>query len=56
MNTKTLLGGELRVVNFGLEAFAQALESRGVPVVQIDWRPPADGDREVLDLLARLGT
>ena len=38
---KKLLNTELRVVNVGLELFANDLRSLGVPVVQVDWRPPA---------------
>lgn len=52
---RDLLRGPLRVVNVGLEQFAHSLRSQGVPVVSVDWRPPARGDAEMLDLLARLG-
>jgi FdrA protein len=52
---RRLLSGPLRVVNVGLEQFAESLRSQGVPVVSVDWRPPASGDTEMLDLLARLG-
>lgn len=52
---RQLLRGPLRVVNVGLEQFAHSLRSQGVPVVSVDWRPPARGDAEMLDLLARLG-
>ncbi len=30
----------LQVVNVGLHSFAQSLQSQGVPVVDVDWRPP----------------
>ncbi|MCX7025449.1 MAG: DUF1116 domain-containing protein [Spirochaetes bacterium] len=39
-----LFSSELRVVNFGLESFGETLAGLGVPVVQVDWRPPAGGD------------
>lgn len=52
---RQLLRGPLRVVNVGLEAFAQSLQAQGVAVVSVDWAPPASGDPEMLDLLARLG-
>jgi len=39
-----LFGGSLEVVNVGLESFGRPLAARGVPVVQVDWRPPAGGD------------
>jgi len=38
----------------GLELFAETLEELGVPVVQVDWRPPASGDQRLADLLSRL--
>ena len=41
-------------VNLGLETFADALRAQGTPVVQVDWRPPADGDAEMLSVLTRL--
>jgi FdrA protein len=48
-----LLAGP-RVVNVGLPVFAASLRSQQVPVIDVDWRPPAGGDRAMLDLLARL--
>ena len=36
-----LLAGPLRVINVGLSGFARELASNGVPVVQVDWRPPS---------------
>jgi hypothetical protein len=45
---------DVRAVNLGLESFADALRDQGTPVVHVDWRPPADGDRAMLDVLTRL--
>lgn len=39
-----------RVVNIGVEQFSQDLSAQGVPVVQLDWRPPQAGS----DLLSKL--
>src|SRR5262249_46677206 len=36
-----LFGTELRVVNAGVDLFADALTARGVEVSRVDWRPPA---------------
>ena len=44
------------VVNVGLEGFAKELAGQGAQVVQVDWRPPAQGDPELIDLLSRLYT
>ena len=38
---RPLLGGPPRVVNIGLAGFARDLAANGVPVVQVDWRPPS---------------
>jgi FdrA protein len=43
-----------RVVNLGLELFATQLAAHGVPVVHVDWRPPAGGDDRLASLLERL--
>jgi hypothetical protein len=50
-----LLQSALRVVNIGLESFAQDLASVGAPVIHMDWSPPAGGDPELADLLSKLG-
>lgn len=44
----------LCVVNVGVELFAENLAADGVPVVHVDWRPPAGGDPRLADLLARM--
>jgi FdrA protein len=50
-----LLAAEIRVVSIGLELFADALGARRVPVVHVDWRPPAGGEPRLAALLARAG-
>ncbi len=42
---------ELRVVNLGLASFAAALRDTGTPVIDVDWRPPAGGDAELIRVL-----
>lgn len=51
---RELFGRELRVVNVGLESFAVVLESLGVPIVHVDWVPPAGSDPARARLLALL--
>jgi FdrA protein len=46
-----LLSGPVIVINLGLKIFGASLEQQGVEVVQVDWSPPAGGDREMMDLL-----
>lgn len=50
----SLLSGEVKVVNIGLETFALELDGLGVPVVHLAWNPPAGGDAELGRLLAQL--
>jgi FdrA protein len=50
-----LLREPVRVINVGLEGFARELEMQGVPVVHVQWQPPAGGDEELAALLAKLG-
>jgi len=45
----------LDIINIGLESFADELSEQNVTVVHLDWRPPANGDAELADLLSRLG-
>jgi hypothetical protein len=44
----------LRVVNVGLDTFVADVAAAGVPVVHVDWRPPAGGDPRVAAMLASL--
>ena len=45
-----------RIVNIGLTSFAADLKNQGAEVVDVDWRPPAGGDAEMLRLLEKLGS
>ena len=51
-----LLRGEVRVVNIGLDGFAEELRRAGVPVIALDWRPPAVTDPRIRRLLAKLSS
>jgi len=46
-----LLSGPVIAINLGLKSFGASLEQQGVEVVQVEWAPPAGGDREMMDLL-----
>ena len=49
-----LIHDGVRAVNIGLAGFADPIRAAGAPVVALDWRPPAAGDRELGLLLAWL--
>jgi hypothetical protein len=42
------------VVNIGLLEFFESLIEQEVETVHVDWRPPASGDEQLLDLLDEL--
>lgn len=56
METKIneLLQSPMVVINLGLKKFAESLGEQNIEVVQVDWIPPAGGDREMMDLLDQL--
>jgi len=45
---------KLKVINMGLDSFADTLRKEEVPVLQMDWKPPAGGDRRLIALLNKL--
>ncbi|MGB8981740.1 MAG: hypothetical protein WCC12_07685 [Anaerolineales bacterium] len=49
-----LLQKPIVVLNLGLKKFAESLEEQRVEVQQVDWLPPAAGDKEMIDLLDQL--
>jgi len=49
-----LLQEPIVVINLGLKKFAESLEEQQVEVVQVDWLPPAGGDKEMMNLLDQL--
>ena len=51
---EVLLQTPLVVIVVGLRDFAESLKQQDVEVVQVDWTPPAGGDKEMADLLEKL--
>jgi hypothetical protein len=51
---EVLLQTPLVVIAVGLRDFAESLKQQDVEVVQVDWTPPAGGDKEMADLLDKL--
>jgi FdrA protein len=52
------LAGLLRdgpvAINIGVREFSEPLKKQAVPVVHVDWSPPAGGDAEMMSLLDKL--
>ena len=51
---KPLLEGPPRVINIGLSTFADDLKKQDAEIVNVDWSPPARGNIELANLLAKL--
>ncbi|NQV57569.1 MAG: DUF1116 domain-containing protein [Rhodospirillales bacterium] len=49
-----LFDQEISVLNVGLASFADAINDAGGIAVNVDWRPPAEGDEATAKALARL--
>lgn len=49
-----LLDQEVKVVNIGLREFFDSLVAQKVEAVHVEWKPPAQGDRELMDILDKL--
>jgi hypothetical protein len=49
-----LFGKPLSVLNVGIASFADAIRERGGEALQLDWMPPAGGERASCDALGRL--
>jgi deoxyribodipyrimidine photolyase-like uncharacterized protein len=49
-----LFNQELKVINMGLESFADELKQQGVEVVHVNWKPPAGGNARLAAILNKL--
>ena len=45
---------DLKVINIGLESFYSDLKEQEVPVIHVNWRPVAGGNKKLASLLSRL--
>jgi FdrA protein len=50
-----LFRSQLVAINIGPSVFGEALEKQGIEVLQVDWQPPAGGDKQMQDALASIG-
>jgi hypothetical protein len=51
---KQLLNTPVIAVNIGVKSFADNLENQNVEVIHVNWKPPAGGDQQMMDILADL--
>lgn len=57
MNNKIdeLFKSKLTVINVGPKVFGDAVREQGAEVIQVDWKPIAGGDKEMIEILEALG-
>jgi FdrA protein len=44
----------LAAINVGVETFYESLKAQGAEAVQVDWRPPAGGNEDLMSILAKM--
>jgi hypothetical protein len=49
-----LFKNRLSIINIGIENLVQHLSNYNVDMIQVDWRPPAEGKPEILEKLRKL--
>ncbi len=49
-----LLKSEIKVVNMGLQSFYESLQDQEVSSVHMEWKPPAGGKKELMEILKKL--
>lgn len=49
-----LFGKELKIINMGLESFANDLRDQDIETVHMNWKPPAGGNKKMMSLLSKL--
>jgi FdrA protein len=48
------LSGDFSGINVGLESFTESLKEQGADAVQVDWKPSAGGDSDLMALLEKM--
>ena len=49
-----LFSSQLAIANVGVDIFAKAFRAQDTPCVHVEWRPPAGGNKKMIDLLSKL--
>ena len=53
-NVNKLFSSQLAIANVGVDPFAEAFRAPETPCVQVEWKPPAGGNKKMADLLSKL--
>jgi len=51
---QSVLHQDVKVINMGIKRFSEDLKEAGVPVIHMDWRPPAGGNWRLIKMLDRI--
>lgn len=51
---RKLFGRSLKIINIGSEIFLKSFEQQKLEAVQVTWRPPVGGDKELARLLEEI--
>ena len=46
--------GRFTAINVGLASFYESISAQGAQTVHVDWKPPASGNQELADILAKM--
>jgi len=49
-----LFESDIRVINVGLELFHQSILDQGKKSIQVDWKPPANGNPRLIEILEKM--
>ncbi len=49
-----LLKEKPKVINMGLKSFYESLKEQKVDTVHINWKPPAGGKRDLMEILSKI--
>ncbi len=44
----------LATINVGVETFYESLKAQGAEAIQVDWRPPAGGNEDLMSILEKM--
>ncbi|MEX1143490.1 MAG: acyl-CoA synthetase FdrA [Anaerolineales bacterium] len=44
----------LAAINVGVESFFESLKTQGAEAIQVDWRPPASGNEDLMSILEKM--
>ena len=51
---ESLFKSNLKVINVGLDRFGDAMRIQHIPYILVEWKPPAGGNAELIELLNKL--